>query len=67
MKTDSYKYIEACNRLRFRPEIHFVKLNSSGSIGFTIGKPEEIRSLGRAVDREGMKLSVALRNRLKTL
>ena len=67
MKTDSPKYIETCKRLGFRPEIQFVKLNSNGSIGFTCGKPEEIRSLARAVEREGMKMSVALRNRLKTL
>lgn len=67
MKTNSTKYIETCARLGFQPEVNFVKINANGSIGYTIGKPEEIRSLARAVERAGMKMSVALRNRLKTL
>jgi len=61
------KYIEICNKLGFMPEVSFVKVTKSGSISYTMGKPEEIRSLARACDREGFTKSRDLIRALKRL
>lgn len=53
--------------LGFPPEIGFVEIKSGGAIGFTTGKPEEIRSLGRAVERCGFKMSAGLRQQMERL
>lgn len=54
-------YIDRCNQLGFVPESHFVKINANGSIGFTAGKPEEIRHLFLNVLSAGLRPSAALR------
>jgi hypothetical protein len=50
--------------LGFQPEIHFVTIERGGAIGFSAGKPEEIQSLARAVQKYGFKMSKGLRNAL---
>lgn len=61
----STRYIEVCKQLGFSPEVHFVKLNPGGSIGFTAGKPDEIRSLLAACERHGLRPSRGLRDAAK--
>jgi hypothetical protein len=65
MKTNDQKYIDTCKKLGFSADIHFVEITKSGSIGFSMGKPEEIRALARACDREGMTKSRGLISALK--
>lgn len=67
MKTLSPKYVAICNRLGFRTDSRFVRVKPGGAIGFTAGKPDEIRALGRAVRREKMKMSRDLRALLANL
>lgn len=38
-------YEELCHELEFVPSAHFVEIEQDGTIGFTIGKPDEIRHL----------------------
>jgi hypothetical protein len=54
------KYQEVCKALGFLPEVQFVKLNRGGSIGFTCGRPQEIRALLKAVNALGLTPSKAL-------
>lgn len=54
-------YEDVCKRLGFIPEIHFVKVTTRGTVDFTIGKPNEIRALKRAITREGMVMSKKLK------
>lgn len=58
----STRYIEVCKQLGFSPEARFVKLNPGGSIGFTAGKPDEVRSLLAACERTGLRPSRKLRD-----
>lgn len=51
------KYESMCQKLGYRPEVGFVKLTSRGTIGFTLGKPEEIRTLYHRVLDAGMRPS----------
>jgi hypothetical protein len=54
MKRASNKnYEQVCHDLGMRPEIQFVEITNRGTITFTVGKPEEIRSLLDAVERAG--------------
>lgn len=57
-KTANYEAI--CQTLGFRPDSGFVKITNRGTISFTCGKPDEIRSLLYAVRQSGMKPSAAL-------
>jgi hypothetical protein len=54
-------YEEICKRLGFHADSHFVEIEPDGSISFTTGKPDEIRELYAAVEREGMQPAPALR------
>lgn len=38
-------YIDICNKLCLIPECKFVKITTSGTISFTLGKPYEIKAL----------------------
>ena len=44
-------YHEVCHILSMDTEIGFVKITRNGLIGFTCGKPDEIRTLLSAVER----------------
>lgn len=55
-------YPDICHELGFLAETHFVQVNSAGSIGFTCGKPSEIRALAAAVSEHGYRPSKTLRN-----
>ena len=46
------KYRRICKHLGFNPEVRFVTVHRDGRIGCSIGKPDEYRSLLRAV-RDG--------------
>jgi hypothetical protein len=58
----SVTYETICRRLGFNAAVRFVKVLPGGAIGFTAGKPEEIRSLRAACVREGFKMSRNLRD-----
>jgi len=62
--TSGQRYEEICERLGFIARLGFVKVHPGGAIGFTAGKPEEIRALAAAVEREGMKMAKTLRRAL---
>lgn len=55
-------YPDICHELGFLAETHFVQVNSVGSIGFTCGKPSEIRALAAAVSEHGYRPSKTLKN-----
>ena len=59
MMTDKYR--EMCKRLGFSAEERFIRMLPGGAIGFTAGKPEEVRALAAAVEREGLKMARPLR------
>ena len=58
-RKESYEGI--CNRLGFIPEIHFVKIYNDGSVGWTVGKPDEIAALRDAVKHSKYRMSRGLR------
>ena len=51
---------EVASQLGFDPEIGFVTVER-GRIGFSIGKPQEIRALAARATAAGYKLTAALR------
>jgi len=50
-------YTEVCEKLGYRSEVNFVVLTNRGTVSFTCGKPEEIRTLLKRVQDAGMKPS----------
>jgi hypothetical protein len=58
---DTKRYEEVCEDLGIRPEVHFVRLLPGGAIGYSAGKPEEVRDLARRADAKGYRLSADLR------
>jgi hypothetical protein len=57
---DNPRYAEVCSRLDMDPSIHFVRLTTRGTIGFTLGKPDELRLLLRRCQETGLKPSRSL-------
>jgi hypothetical protein len=57
----SDRYRETCARLGFDPDVKFVEILPDGTIGYTCGKPDEVRALLAACKRTGLKASKALR------
>lgn len=53
-------YDDICKKLGMDPSIRFVHITTRGTIGFTAGKPEEIRLLLQRVQAAGLKPSAAL-------
>ena len=53
-------YDDICRTLGISPEVRFVKVTPAGTIGFTIGKPEEIALLQRMVRENGFRPTKAL-------
>lgn len=60
---DSDEYRRVCKDLGFNPYVRFVRLYQGGTIGFTVGRPEEIKSLAWEAHCQGYKLSPSLRQR----
>lgn len=60
----SRSYEDICKDLGFLPEIHFVKVKRA-KIGFTLGKPHEIKALYAAVVENGYEPSNELINTIK--
>lgn len=56
-------YSEVCHDLDFNPDVHFVKITNHGTITFTAGKSEEIKSLRRACEVKGYKIAKSLLDR----
>lgn len=54
------EYGDICKELGFVPEFHFVEITNRGTITFTIGKPDEIKELYKAVVDNGYKASAKL-------
>jgi hypothetical protein len=54
------EYGDICKELGFVPESHFVEVTTRGSITFTVGKPDEIKDLYKAVVDNGYKASAKL-------
>ena len=50
-------YEDICHDLGFAPETHFVEVNRSGSISFSVGKPQEIRHLIRMIKEKGYRMT----------
>lgn len=57
---DDPRYLEVCERLGMDPRIRFVRLTRRGTVGFTVGKPDEIRLLLRRCKEAGLKPSRSL-------
>lgn len=53
-------YDAICAALEISPDVHFVKVTPGGTIGFSIGKPEEIAFLRRMVRENGFRPTKAL-------
>jgi hypothetical protein len=66
MKTSFNKSVDRgrkiASALGFDPEMGFVTLSQSGCVGFTCGKPEEIRELRSAAKIAGYKITRSLKN-----
>ena len=60
-------YKEICEELGFNAECGFVKITSAGTIGFTVGKPDEIRALYRAVINAGYKPTKEFEKRMRNI
>jgi hypothetical protein len=60
-------YKDICTELGFMAKAHFIKVNTAGTITFTVGAPHEIRSLYYAILNKGMRPSKALANTIKNL
>ena len=61
-KSDTTK--EVCEKLGFNFEVGFVETMKQGNdiyVGFTLGKPNEIRALANAALNAGFKLSTGLK------
>lgn len=57
MTKHQIKTAEIAKRLGVDPDVKFVKLTSRGTVSFTVGKPNEILSLWRAVRSAGLQPS----------
>ena len=53
-------YDEICKELGFSAPSHFVRITNWGTISFSVGKPDEIRSLYKSVEERKFKPSAAL-------
>lgn len=53
-------YDEVCEALHISPRIRFVKVTTRGTITFTAGNPDEIRSLKRGCREAGFKMAKSL-------
>lgn len=71
MKTKKYKvirngekiemsYEDVCHELEFIADVQFVKITTRGTITFTAGKPDWVRSLLAAVKAKGFKPAKSL-------
>ena len=47
------QYKDVCKTLGFIPEVRFVEITNRGTIGFSIGKPHEVKALLSACERCG--------------
>lgn len=54
-KASRANYDAVCHDLGFNADVHFVEITTRGTITFTVGKPNEIRALYRAVLDKGYK------------
>lgn len=54
------EYGDICKELGFVSKLHFVDVTNRGTITFTIGKPDEIKELYKAVVDNGYKASAKL-------
>lgn len=61
--TQEMTYVDVCRELGFIADVHFVEITTRGTISFTLGKPDEIRSLRNAVREHGFVPSHALGNK----
>lgn len=59
-------YEKICRELGFLPEVNFIEIKN-GYIGFTCGKPHEIKALYKAVTEAGYAPSKGLRETAKNL
>lgn len=55
-------YEEVCEDLGFIASIEFVKINSSGNISWTCGRPSEIKALYNACSEKNYGMSQRLRD-----
>jgi len=51
--TREMSYENVCRNLGFDPKVHFVDITHTGQITYTIGRPDELRSLLKACRRLG--------------
>ena len=54
-------YDDVCHALGISPEVKFVKVTPAGTIGFTAGKPEEVRHLHWMCRQNGFRASKELK------
>ncbi len=58
---ESQAYRDLCGELGFIPEVRFVKVSTRGHVGFTCGKPDEIRALRQRVRMCGYPMTRGLK------
>lgn len=52
-ETVKLSYETICHTLGFVPEVRFVEITNRGTIGFSVGKPNEIKALLSACQKVG--------------
>lgn len=57
MEKEIMNYEEICRQLGYDPKVEFVEVNEDGTIGFTVGKPDEILKLAQRAEQAGYPLS----------
>lgn len=58
-------YDEVCAQLGYQPEAHFVEITTAGTITFTLGRPNEVLELARAVTAAGLVQAASLRQTVR--
>lgn len=66
MKTNQ-RYEAVCKMLGMDSSIHFVKINRGGYIGFSCGKPDEIKLLYSRVISAGFRPSAGLKKTINQI
>ena len=57
---DEMEYSDFCHKLGFAPDANFIKITSRYTVGWTVGKPDEILALKNACKKYGYKMKKTL-------
>jgi len=60
-------YEDVCKELGYKSDVNFVKVDDQGYIGFTVGRPDEIRELYSRLNNKGFIPSKSFTKRIENL